>query len=64
MNNSNFESVARDFPFVPHFQDIANFQMHYVNEGAGEPIVLIHGDPTWDIYIANSYRRWHNNAVA
>src|SRR4030088_415121 len=21
--------------------------MHYVDEGAGEPIILIHGEPTW-----------------
>ena len=45
MNNSNFETTARDFPFAPHFQDMGHFQMHYVDEGAGEPIVLVHGDP-------------------
>ena len=47
MNNSNFETAALDFPFAPHFKDMGHFQMHYVDEGAGEPVVLVHGDPTW-----------------
>ena len=35
------------FPFTPHFSDAPGFRMHYVDEGAGEPIVLLHGKPTW-----------------
>ena len=34
------------FPFAPHFSDTPGFRMHYVDEGAGEPIVLLHGEPT------------------
>src|ERR671919_1324416 len=42
------------FPFAPHFSTAAGFQMHYVDEGEGEPIVCLHGEPTWG-YV---YRRF------
>jgi haloalkane dehalogenase len=35
------------FPFVPYYHLVNGFQMHYVDEGRGEPVVLLHGDPTW-----------------
>jgi pimeloyl-ACP methyl ester carboxylesterase len=35
------------FPFAPHFSTAPGFQMHYVDEGEGEPIVCLHGEPTW-----------------
>lgn len=27
--------------------------MHYVDEGAGEPVVMVHGNPTWSFYYRN-----------
>jgi cis-3-alkyl-4-acyloxetan-2-one decarboxylase len=42
--NVTFEGT---FPFEPHFSDAAGFRMHYVDEGEGEPIVCLHGEPTW-----------------
>jgi cis-3-alkyl-4-acyloxetan-2-one decarboxylase len=41
------ETFDGTFPFVPHFSDAAGFRMHYVDEGSGDPIILIHGEPTW-----------------
>ena len=41
------------FPFAPHFSDAPGFRMHYVDEGAGEPIVLLHGEPTWGYLYRN-----------
>jgi haloalkane dehalogenase len=44
------ETFEGTFPFAPHYHTISainNFQMHYVDEGDGEPLVLLHGDPTW-----------------
>jgi len=41
------ETFDGTFPFAPHYADINGFEMHFVDEGRGEPIVLIHGDPTW-----------------
>ena len=47
MLNIKDETFDGTFPFAPHYQKVNGFEMHYVDEGTGEPIVLIHGDPTW-----------------
>ena len=41
------ETFEGSFNFAPHYHTINGFEMHFVDEGRGEPIVLIHGDPTW-----------------
>jgi haloalkane dehalogenase len=48
------ETFEGTFPFEPHFTEAAGFSMHYVDEGDGEPIICLHGQPTWG-YI---YRRF------
>ncbi|GMQ85874.1 MAG: haloalkane dehalogenase [Acidimicrobiia bacterium] len=35
------------FPFEPHYHEIDGLRIHYLDEGAGPPIVLFHGEPTW-----------------
>ncbi len=42
-----FESFDGTFPFKPNFKNINGFNMHYVDEGVGEPILCLHGMPTW-----------------
>jgi len=41
------ETFDGTYPFAPHYHEINGFEMHFVDEGTGEPIVLLHGDPTW-----------------
>ena len=41
------ETFDGTFPFRPHFTDAPGFRMHYVDEGEGDPIVCLHGEPTW-----------------
>ncbi|MGH7823128.1 MAG: alpha/beta fold hydrolase, partial [Candidatus Binatia bacterium] len=41
------ETFDGTFPFRAHFTDAPGFRMHYVDEGQGEPIVCLHGEPTW-----------------
>jgi haloalkane dehalogenase len=36
-----------DFPFEPHYVDINGARVHYVDEGEGETILCLHGEPTW-----------------
>jgi haloalkane dehalogenase len=36
-----------DYPFEPHWLDVDGRRMHYVDEGAGDPVLLLHGEPTW-----------------
>ncbi len=35
------------FPFDPHYVEINGLRIHYVDEGAGETVLCLHGEPTW-----------------
>ena len=48
------ETFDGTWPFAPRFVAAAGFRQHYVDEGQGRPVVLLHGQPTWG-YI---YRRF------
>jgi acyl-CoA synthetase (AMP-forming)/AMP-acid ligase II/pimeloyl-ACP methyl ester carboxylesterase len=41
------------FPFESHFITIDGQRMHYVDEGSGPVVVLLHGNPTWCFYYRN-----------
>jgi len=41
------ETFGGTYPFAPHYRHVNGFDMHFVDEGNGEPVVLLHGDPTW-----------------
>ncbi len=41
------------YPFDGHFYDRDGLAYHYLDEGAGEPIVMVHGNPTWSFYYRN-----------
>src|SRR3990167_8367408 len=47
------ESISADFPYASHFVDVYGSKMHYVEQGDGDPILLLHGVP------ASSYV-WRN----
>lgn len=36
-----------DFPFAPHYLHINGVRVHYVDEGEGQPILCLHGEPSW-----------------
>lgn len=42
--DENFDAT---WPFAPHFNTTAGFRQHYVTEGKGRPIIMLHGQPTW-----------------
>jgi haloalkane dehalogenase len=35
------------FDFAPNYVDQDELRMHYLDEGSGAPILLLHGEPTW-----------------
>lgn len=35
------------FPFEPHYVEMHGRRIHYVDEGAGAPVLCLHGEPTW-----------------
>jgi haloalkane dehalogenase len=46
--DERFADVS-DFPFEPHYLEIRDLRVHYVDEGPPEadPVLLLHGEPTW-----------------
>jgi len=42
--------VSTLYPFAPHYFDVSGHRMHYVDEGQGDPVVMVHGNPTWSFY--------------
>jgi haloalkane dehalogenase len=36
-----------EYPFKSHTISLGDGDMHYVDEGAGEPLLFVHGTPTW-----------------
>jgi haloalkane dehalogenase len=41
------EAVPSDYPFPPRYLRLPEGLLHYVDEGRGDPIVFVHGTPTW-----------------
>ena len=38
--------ISSDFPFESHYLEVHGSQIHYIDEGEGDPIVFLHGNPT------------------
>lgn len=39
--------ISSEFPFDSNFIDIDGSDLHYVDVGEGDPVVFLHGNPTW-----------------
>lgn len=47
------EVFKKHFPFKTKFIELEGLKYHYLDEGQGKPLVMLHGNPTWSFY----YRR-------
>src|SRR5437763_539939 len=43
---SRFQDL-RGYGFEPQYLDHDGLRMHYLDEGEGVPVLLLHGEPTW-----------------
>ena len=41
---------AELYPFSPNWFDRDGLKLHYVDEGKGHAVVMVHGNPTWSFY--------------
>jgi haloalkane dehalogenase len=47
-SESALPATLRDrWPYAPHYANVNGWRMHYIDEGQGHPLVLLHGNPTW-----------------
>jgi len=44
------------YPFEDHFLDLDGLDYHYLDEGSGDPVVAVHGNPTWSFYYRDLVR--------
>jgi len=40
------KSISSDFPFESKYLEVHGSKMHYIDEGSGDPILFLHGNPT------------------
>ncbi|MFQ5483110.1 MAG: alpha/beta fold hydrolase [Nitrospinaceae bacterium] len=38
------------YPFASNFLDLGPHRLHYLDEGEGETLLMLHGNPTWSFY--------------
>jgi haloalkane dehalogenase len=44
--DARFDNLP-DYPFAPNYVEMNGLRLHYVDEGAGETILCLHGEPSW-----------------
>ncbi|MFQ5413342.1 MAG: alpha/beta fold hydrolase [Phycisphaerae bacterium] len=44
------------YPFASHYLEIDGHRMHYVDEGRGPVVLMLHGNPTWSFYYRDLIR--------
>jgi len=41
------------YPFQGKYHTIGKNKLHYLDEGSGDPVVMVHGNPSWSFYYRN-----------
>ncbi len=49
------------YPFKSHFLDRSGLKYHYLDEGKGDPVVMVHGNPSWSFYYRELVRELRGN---
>jgi len=45
------------YDFEPHYATVAGHRMHYLDEGSGQPVVMLHGNPSWSFMYRDLIRK-------
>ena len=47
------QTLYPGYDFTHHYSDVGGFRMHYLDEGRGQTVVMLHGNPNWSFYYRN-----------
>ncbi len=47
------DALVKEYPFSGKRLDICGLSYHYLDEGTGAPVVMLHGNPSWSFYYRN-----------
>jgi len=50
MRDPRVADLGELYPFDSHYLDVGGMRMHYVDEGSGPAVVMLHGNPTWSFF--------------
>lgn len=66
MPSADLDAIKPLYPFRSHFFTIDGHRLHYLDEGSGPPILLLHGNPTWSFYYRELVREFseHYRVIA
>ncbi len=39
-----------EYPFKSHYLETDGYRYHFLDEGEGDPVLMVHGNPTWSFY--------------
>lgn len=45
--------LIKEYPFIGKFLNLGGLNYHYLDEGSGDPVVMLHGNPSWSFYYRN-----------
>ncbi len=46
-------ALKKEYPFTGKHLNLGGLGYHYLDEGAGAPVVMLHGNPSWSFYYRN-----------
>lgn len=50
MSSLQTEPWRSEYPFQSHTLLVDGYRYHYLDEGTGPPLLMVHGNPTWSFY--------------
>ncbi len=53
MVKTDLSEISDIYPFKSNYHIVKGYKYHYIDEGKGAPILMVHGNPTWSFF----YRR-------
>lgn len=49
----DISTIRHLYPFKSHYMEINGLNYHFLDQGAGDPVIMLHGNPTWSFYFRN-----------
>jgi haloalkane dehalogenase len=46
-------TLEAEYPFKSNFLNLNGLKYHYLDEGLGKPVLMLHGNPSWSFYYRN-----------
>lgn len=59
--SKKLRAVYPDYPFSSHYFPHKDGRIHYIDEGSGPVVVMVHGNPTWSFFFRRLISRLQKN---